>query len=275
LIHDRALRIFLANNQPPLAFSAKVKGYVPNPTGTEYFNTVIQDPALRAYNEKIVPSLDRKFAGNKRFGSEYMRAQSLGQRNLMEDLNRQRTEVGYNAYQATQNRRLGALQMAPSMANAAVTQNAGYASVLDQLMKGGETKRGAETEGYQAKYGEFKRGEEFKVGQQNAGFTAAGQNIQRTALNQAQYATEESARLQREANKTEALKFVQQLDLAKNATQLDLFKILLGTQARENIAIQKGGTDNSGLAQAGGSIGAALIGSKAFPMLLTALGLGG
>lgn len=40
LVHDRALRLFIANNQPPLAFSVKVKGYVPNPTGTEYFNTV-------------------------------------------------------------------------------------------------------------------------------------------------------------------------------------------------------------------------------------------
>ncbi len=40
MVHDKALRIFIANNQPPLAFSAKVKGYVPNPTGTEYFNTV-------------------------------------------------------------------------------------------------------------------------------------------------------------------------------------------------------------------------------------------
>ena len=40
LVHDRALRLFIANNQPPLALSAKVTGYVPNPTGTEYFNTV-------------------------------------------------------------------------------------------------------------------------------------------------------------------------------------------------------------------------------------------
>jgi peptide/nickel transport system substrate-binding protein len=40
LIHDRALRIFVANNQPPLAFAAGVTGYVPNPTSTEFFNTV-------------------------------------------------------------------------------------------------------------------------------------------------------------------------------------------------------------------------------------------
>ena len=40
LVHDKVLRLFIANNQPPLAFSAKVKGYVPNPTGTEFFNTV-------------------------------------------------------------------------------------------------------------------------------------------------------------------------------------------------------------------------------------------
>jgi peptide/nickel transport system substrate-binding protein len=40
LIHDRTLRIFVANNEPPLAFAAGVTGYVPNPTGTEFFNTV-------------------------------------------------------------------------------------------------------------------------------------------------------------------------------------------------------------------------------------------
>jgi peptide/nickel transport system substrate-binding protein len=40
LIHDRVLRIFIANNQPPLAFSKKVSGYIANPTSTEFFNTV-------------------------------------------------------------------------------------------------------------------------------------------------------------------------------------------------------------------------------------------
>lgn len=41
LIHDKVLRIFIANNQPPLAFLANVDGYIPNPTGTEFFNTVV------------------------------------------------------------------------------------------------------------------------------------------------------------------------------------------------------------------------------------------
>ena len=40
IIHDDVARIFIANNQPPLAFSKKVQGYVANPTGSEYFNTV-------------------------------------------------------------------------------------------------------------------------------------------------------------------------------------------------------------------------------------------
>jgi len=40
MIHDDVARIFVANNQPPLPFQKKVKGYVPNPTNTEYFNTV-------------------------------------------------------------------------------------------------------------------------------------------------------------------------------------------------------------------------------------------
>jgi hypothetical protein len=40
MIHDDVARIFIANNQPPLAFLKKVRGYVANPTNSEYFNTV-------------------------------------------------------------------------------------------------------------------------------------------------------------------------------------------------------------------------------------------
>ena len=40
MIHDDVARIFIANNQPPLPFSKKVKGYVANPTSSEFFNTV-------------------------------------------------------------------------------------------------------------------------------------------------------------------------------------------------------------------------------------------
>ncbi|MFB3818134.1 MAG: ABC transporter substrate-binding protein [Candidatus Methylomirabilales bacterium] len=40
MIHDDVARIFIAHNQPPLPFLKRVKGYVPNPTGSEYFNTV-------------------------------------------------------------------------------------------------------------------------------------------------------------------------------------------------------------------------------------------
>jgi peptide/nickel transport system substrate-binding protein len=40
MLHDDVGRLFIANNQPPLAFSKRVKGYVPHPTGSEYFTTV-------------------------------------------------------------------------------------------------------------------------------------------------------------------------------------------------------------------------------------------
>ena len=44
MIHDDTARIFIAHNQPPLAFLKKVKGYVANPTSSEYFNTVSIQP---------------------------------------------------------------------------------------------------------------------------------------------------------------------------------------------------------------------------------------
>ncbi len=40
MLHDDVARLFIAHNQVPLAFSKRVRGYVPNPTGAEYFNTV-------------------------------------------------------------------------------------------------------------------------------------------------------------------------------------------------------------------------------------------
>jgi peptide/nickel transport system substrate-binding protein len=40
MIHDDVARLFIAHNQPPLAFLKKVRGYVANPTSSEYFNTV-------------------------------------------------------------------------------------------------------------------------------------------------------------------------------------------------------------------------------------------
>jgi hypothetical protein len=44
MIHDDVARLFIAHNQPPLAFLKKVKGYVANPTSSEYFNTVSIQP---------------------------------------------------------------------------------------------------------------------------------------------------------------------------------------------------------------------------------------
>lgn len=40
MIHDNVMRVFIANNQVPLAFSKKVSGYIAHPTGSEGFNTV-------------------------------------------------------------------------------------------------------------------------------------------------------------------------------------------------------------------------------------------
>jgi peptide/nickel transport system substrate-binding protein len=40
IVHDDVGRVFIANNEPPLAFSKKMKGYVPNPVDDERFNTV-------------------------------------------------------------------------------------------------------------------------------------------------------------------------------------------------------------------------------------------
>lgn len=44
MLHDDVARLFIAHNSPPLAFSKKVRGYVPNPLDDEHFNTVELTP---------------------------------------------------------------------------------------------------------------------------------------------------------------------------------------------------------------------------------------
>jgi peptide/nickel transport system substrate-binding protein len=40
MLHQAAARLFLAHNRTPLAFSKRITGYIPNPTGAESFRTV-------------------------------------------------------------------------------------------------------------------------------------------------------------------------------------------------------------------------------------------
>jgi peptide/nickel transport system substrate-binding protein len=40
MISENVSRVFVANNEPPLGFSKKVRGYVPSPLDDERFNTV-------------------------------------------------------------------------------------------------------------------------------------------------------------------------------------------------------------------------------------------
>jgi hypothetical protein len=41
LMHDDIMRIWIAHNNTPLIFSAKVSGYVAQPVGADYFEGVV------------------------------------------------------------------------------------------------------------------------------------------------------------------------------------------------------------------------------------------
>jgi len=63
-------------------------------TSTEEFNKFfdvgVQNPALRDFQEQVLPSIGRSYGGSNFFGSERSRADDLARRNLLESLTQER-----------------------------------------------------------------------------------------------------------------------------------------------------------------------------------------
>lgn len=77
-----------------------------------YFDTAIQAPALRSFQEQVLPAIGRTFGGADFFSSERSGADAAAQRELVDSLTRSRAEIQYQEYTNAQNRALQAAGLA-------------------------------------------------------------------------------------------------------------------------------------------------------------------
>ena len=80
----------------------------------EVFTSTVQDPLLRNFRENVLPGIGRKYGGNF-FGSDRREADTRASEDLIQTLSSERSRFSFNANEAAQNRRLGALNAIPGM----------------------------------------------------------------------------------------------------------------------------------------------------------------
>jgi hypothetical protein len=81
----------------------------------EFFNTTVRDPALKSFEETVLPAIGRDFGGSNFFGSERQQADAEAREDLLTGLTRSRADISFRADQANRDRALSALGIAPGI----------------------------------------------------------------------------------------------------------------------------------------------------------------
>lgn len=76
---------------------------------SNYFETNIQAPALRSFQEQVLPQIGRSFGGADFFSSERAGADNQARQELVTALTQSRADIQYKAYEAAQQRALQAV----------------------------------------------------------------------------------------------------------------------------------------------------------------------
>lgn len=95
----------------------------------EFFNSNVRDPAIRDFNENVLPAISREFASSF-FGSDRERADRFATRDLLDSLTRARADLSVRNDQT----RLDAARQAPGLDNVEFQQ-------LIQSLQAGEIPR--------------------------------------------------------------------------------------------------------------------------------------
>lgn len=116
----------------------------------EFFRKAIEDPTLKAWRERALPTITRQHAGGSFWGSQRAEAERRGMEDIGAQLSAQRATLAFATEEATKNRALEALGLAPAMAGADIDM------LMKTLLAAG-TERGVEKEQYGARREEFYR----------------------------------------------------------------------------------------------------------------------
>lgn len=124
-----------------------------NDTGTntsEYFRTAVEDPAIKSFQERILPSITGRFAGNAAFGSDRIAAEGKAAGDLTSSLAGARSKMAFDSQEAAKTRRLTAAGMVPGV-------NKTFSDMLTQLFTAQSVPQSIQQTALDKQYQEFQR----------------------------------------------------------------------------------------------------------------------
>ncbi len=74
----------------------------------DFFQTTVRDPALRDFEEDVLPRIGREFGGNQFFGTERISADEAAREDLLESLTRARSDLAFRTRESDTQSRLQA-----------------------------------------------------------------------------------------------------------------------------------------------------------------------
>ncbi len=117
---------------------------------SKYFDSAIRDPAIKDFQERIMPGIGRRFAGNSIFGSDARTAERQATEDLTRGLSGERSKLEFQAKESNASRALGASQASTNLEH---TVGGIDSEKFAQLMK----LFGAESIPFSQNYSEFTR----------------------------------------------------------------------------------------------------------------------
>lgn len=106
----------------------------------DYFNSSVQDPMLRDFQNKVLPQLTQRFSGQAGFGSDRMRQEQLVTNDMMNILANSRTNMAFNAQNQANTNKMQAAIALPGVTSAGINdmlnmqQGGNRQNAIDQTM---------------------------------------------------------------------------------------------------------------------------------------------
>ena len=123
---------------------------------TDFFNTNIRDPALKSFEETVLPGISRDFGGANFFSTERGEADTRAREGLLTGLTAARSDVALKSRESNLDRILRGVGLAPGL------EGQKTSSLLAFLEAGG-VERGVRQEALDREFGEFSRVQEEKA----------------------------------------------------------------------------------------------------------------
>jgi hypothetical protein len=151
------------NQQNNTDYMGQLKSIIDaGPADTEaYYKTNVEQPAMRTYNQSVLPTIEKTFAGG-RYGSDFQRQVQASNQELQNNLVKSRESLLKDQLDQMYNRKLQAIGLEGQLPSMQATQSNTINTMLNTGLTAGTSQRATTQEALDKQYLEFIRQQDQK-----------------------------------------------------------------------------------------------------------------